>query len=159
MKTFFGLVLCLATGLGGFFVGKASGYAKGARAEAVSALVFLLAGRQKVDQGDPAEGMKTLDKGLDAFSGTLLQIEGGNFAGLMAHAAKANPEIDDLKEKLRMGVDEQRTPVPAKLYQFVGLPVVEGGAAPPGPQSEPKPDGSPAAPKADLPPGVFRRER
>lgn len=159
MKTLFALIFAAATGLLGFVAGKVSGYAKGARSEGVSALVFLLASRQMLDQGNPAEAMNYLEKGLDAFSGTLLEIEGGKMTGMAAQSLKANPEIDDLKEKLRVGVGEQRTPVPAKLYQFVGLPVVEGGGATPGLEAAPAPGGSPTATKNDLPPGVFRRER
>lgn len=159
MKTLFTLFFAAATGLLGFVAGKASGYAKGARSEGISALVFLLKSREMLDLGDPVKAMEVLDTGLNAFSGTLLEIEAGNVAGLTAKAVKADPEVDELKEKLRSGVDLQRTPVPAKLYQFVGLPVVEGGAATPGPQAAPAPGGSPAAPENELPPGIFRRER
>lgn len=159
MKTLLALLFAAATGLVGFFSGKTSGYAKGVRAEGVSALVFLLKSRQMLDQGDPAEAMKVLDTGLGAFSGTLLEIEGGNLVGMTVKAAKPDPEIDELKEKLRFGVDEQRTPVPEKLYRFVGLPVVEGGTVVPAPQTTPSLDGSPATPRNDLPPGVFRRDR
>lgn len=181
MKAFLVIVLCVlcpGCSLLGYLVGHTKGHSYGARMELTSSMIFLTIARSKIEQGEHASAVEAIDKGLDAAGDTILKLEkSGPKPGLIAVALRpgsSEKEITEMRAKIAASLKWQRSPVPEKVYQVLGVPVVPGnqssstsgnmpmipaeaGGASAAPAQSPATTPAPKEPQ--LPPGIERRQR
>jgi hypothetical protein len=173
-------VLCPGCSLLGYLVGHAKGHSYGARMELTSSMIFLTIARSGIEQGEHASAVQAIDKGLDAAGDTILKLEkSGPKLGLMAVALRpgsTEKEMAEMRAKIGASLKWQRSPVPEKVYQALGVPVVPGnqtssasgnmpmipaeaGGSPATPGQAPATTPAPAPKQPQLPPGIERRQR
>jgi hypothetical protein len=179
MKAFLVIVLCLGCLLAGYLAGHAKGHSLGARLELTSSMMFLSVARSRIEQGEYAPAVQAIDKGLDAASDTILNLEkpGAKLrtVGIPLKSGEWEKKITEMRTQLASAMVYQRSPVPEKMYQVLKLPVVSGNptssgggnmpmipaqeaGGPPAPAQAPSTAPAPA-PKEMLPPGIERRQR
>jgi len=172
MKAFLVVVLCFFCSLVSYLVGHAKGHSYGARLELTSSLTFLTVARAKIEDGNTAGAVEAIDKGLDASSDTIMNLERSSSAGARIGAAirpgKGEQDMANIRKMLAENIHRMRTPVPAKMYELLNLPVVQGNSLPPSngnPLAVPPAEGgqnpapAPAPKQPALPPGLERRQR